>query len=195
MNRARPALLSAATALALLFNASIARADSPEAKVVGTLVKSVRYNADAKALQQIAGEEQGAILLGDDWAKGTEAQRTQFVTLFHALFAGIAFPKLRDNLQNLGTTLFEEPKVAGNKAEMVSTIVIDHPLKKQEYRIQWALVKAKDGWKVVDMTVLGVGGNSMLTDIRNDQIVPIMAQGGWPHLLQAMQTRLDSLKK
>jgi phospholipid transport system substrate-binding protein len=178
-----------------LLGASTARAESDVEKPVSVLVKSVRYTQDAKALKQLDTESEGKILLGDDWAKGTAAQRTEFQSLFQTLFAGLAFPKLRDNLQNLGTTLFDKPEVSGETAKLTSTLVIDHPLKKQEIRARFDM-RNKGGWKVVDVTILGVGKEeSMLTGIRNEQIIPIMAQGGWAHLLDAMRQRAEQIKK
>lgn len=186
--------LALAGALSLV-GSSVARADSEVDKPVSVLVKSVRYQKDANALKQMDTESEGKILLGDDWMKGTAAQRTEFQSLFQSLFAGLAFPKLRDNLQNLGTTLYDKPEITGDMAKLKSTLVIDHPLKKQEIRARFDL-KNKGGWKVVDVTVLGVGKEeSMLTGIRNDQIIPLMAKGGWDHLLEAMRKRAEQIKK
>jgi phospholipid transport system substrate-binding protein len=194
IRRARLALIVVSGG-ALLLSASPARADDAVQKPVTTLVKSVRYAKDANALKQMDGEAEGRILLGDDWEKGTPEQRAEFVSLFHGLFAALAFPKLKENLEYLGTTVYEKPAVTGDKATVIGTLAIDHPLKKQELRVQFDMHKTREGWKVVDVTVLGVGGNSMLTDIRHDQIIPIMAQGGWPHLLELMRARLAQVKK
>lgn len=195
LERSRTARLALAVSGAWLLAAPLARAEDAVEKPVTTLVKSVRYAKDDKALKQMDGEEEGRILLANDWEKGTPDQRKEFVSLFHGLFAAIAFPKLKDNLEYLGTTVYDSPKITGDRGSVIGTLVIDHPLKKQELRVQFDMHKTKEGWKVVDVTVLGVGGNSMLTDIRNDQIVPIMQQGGWPHLLELMRARLAQVKK
>jgi phospholipid transport system substrate-binding protein len=196
MRARQPATLLAAVTVGMLLGSALpARAADAVDKPVSTLVKAVRYDRDELALKQLDGQAEAAILLADEWDKATPEQRTRFVTLFHQLFAALAFPKIRENLQNLGTTLYEKPEITGDKAKLVSTLAIDHPLKKQEIRVRYDMHKLKDGWKVVDVTVLGTGGNSMLTDIRNDQIIPILKQGGLPHLLDAMQQRLDQVKK
>jgi phospholipid transport system substrate-binding protein len=67
-----------------------------------------------------------------------------------------------------------------------STIVIEHPVKKQEMKLQYSLAQDKGAWKVVDVAVLG---DSMLTGIRDDQVRPIMKQGGWDHLLDLMRKK------
>jgi phospholipid transport system substrate-binding protein len=162
-------------------------------KPVKTLVQSVRYSKDDLALKHLANEEQGRFLLGDDWAKATDAQRKEFIQLFNSLFSKIAFPKVRANFEHLASITYEDPAVEGDTAKMKSTIVINHPVKKQELKLQYSLAKDKNNaWKVVDVSVLG---DSMLTGIRDDQIRPIMAQGGWDNLLKLMREKNAELTK
>jgi phospholipid transport system substrate-binding protein len=190
------ALALAAAVVALAPPARAAGPGDAVEKPMKSLISAVRYGKDELALKMLDGEAQGRALLGDDWAKATPAQREEFSALFHKLFAGIAFPKIRENLKNLATTLYEPAAVTGEAATCRSTIVIDHPLKKQELGVEWALRKAaKEGWRVVDVTVLGTGGASMLADIRKDQIVPLMAKGGWDGLLGAMRQRAEAIEK
>lgn len=188
----------AAAALIAGFLPAEARAAGNAAveKPMKSLISAVRYGKDDLALKMLDGEAQGRALLAGDWDKGTPAQRAEFVKLFHTLFAGIAFPNIRGNLKNLATTLYDKPAVTGDTAKCRSTIVIDHPLKKQELSVEWQLGKAaKEGWRVVDVTVLGTGGFSMLSDIRKDQIVPLMAKGGWDGLLGAMRQRAEAIAR
>jgi len=178
-------------ALALL--ASRAEAgDEAVAKPVKTLIQAIRYNKDALGLKSLAGEAQGRTLLGGDWDRITPAQREEFVRLFQGLLAGIAFPRVRADFEKLETILYEKPKVSGDSAEIGSTIVILHPLKKQEIRASYKLVSDKGGWKVVDVTV--APDQSMLTNIRSDQIGPLMKEGGIEHLLKAMRERMAEIK-
>src|SRR3954465_12595932 len=85
-------------------------------KPLKTVVNSVRYGKDLIALKNFAGEEQGKVLVADAWAKGTDAQRAEFVKLFEELFAKIAFPKIRKNFENLDTILYDEPALEGDHA-------------------------------------------------------------------------------
>src|SRR5690606_22590585 len=133
---------------------------------------AVRYSKDALALKSLDADAQGAFLLEGEWKTATAEQRKEFGELFHKLFAAIAFPQIRKNFEHLETTLYEPASVTGDAASLVSTIVILHPLKKQELKVKYDLKKTKNEWLVVDVTVLGSGGNSFLTDIRNDQIRP-----------------------
>ena len=187
--RLRSLTLLATFALAL---PALAAPNEPVAKPVKTVVQSVRYSKDDLALKHLANEEQGRFLLGDDWAKATDAQRKEFIQLFNSLFSKIAFPKVRENFKNLASITYEDPAVEGDKAKVKSTVVIEHPLKKQEMKLQYSVVKSQGGWKVLDVSVLG---DSMLTGIRDDQVRPIMNQGGWNKLLELMRTKEAELTK
>ena len=160
-------------------------------KPLKTVVGSVRYGKDLAALKLFALEDQGKLLLGDDWAKGTDAQRKEFGELFQTLFGKLAFPKVRKNFEHLETILYDEPKLEGDKAEVGSTIVILHPMKKQEIKLKYAMTKDKGSWKVVDVAVLG---DSMLKGIREDQIAPLYKEGGWDGLLKAMREKAKELE-
>jgi phospholipid transport system substrate-binding protein len=171
---------------------ALAAPNEPVAKPVKTVVQSVRYSKDDLALKQLANDAQGRFLLGDDWDKGTDAQRKEFIKLFNSLFSKIAFPKVRENFKNLASITYDDPAVDGDKAQVKSTVVIEHPLKKQEMKLQYVVVKEQGAWKVLDVAVLG---DSMLTGIRDDQVRPIMAQGGWDNLLKLMRAKEAELNK
>jgi phospholipid transport system substrate-binding protein len=187
--RLRSLTLLATLTLAL---PALAAPNETVAKPVKTVVQSVRYSKDDVALKQLANEEQGRFLLGEDWDKATDAQRKEFIKLFNSLFSKIAFPKVRENFKNLASITYEDPVVEGDKAQVKSTIVIEHPMKKQEMKLQYSLVKVQGGWKVLDVTVLG---DSMLTGIRDDQVRPILQQGGWERLLELMRKKDAELSK
>jgi phospholipid transport system substrate-binding protein len=174
---------------------SLLLAASPKedvSKPLKTVVNSVRYGKDLLALKSFAGEEQGKFLVTDSWAKGTDAQRAEFQKLFLDLFAKIAFPKIRKNFENLDTVLYDDPTVEGDRAKIGSTILINHPMKKQELKVSYDMVKKGTTWQVVDVTVKG--GSSMLTDIRDDQVQPLLKEGGWDGLLKAMRDKAAELK-
>lgn len=172
---------------------AFAAGKNPEiVKPVSTVVNSVRYERDLAALKHFAGEEQGKLLLGADWDKGTAEQKKEFVSLFHTLFGKMAFPKVRENFKHLESITYEDPKVEGDKAEVASTILILHALKKQEIKLKYTVVKTGGAWKVVDVAVLG---DSMLKGVRDDQIVPIMKEGGWDNLLKLMREKAKELEK
>jgi phospholipid transport system substrate-binding protein len=179
-------------ALTLLSTATFAAPPKDEVtKPLKVVINSVRYGKDLLALKSFAGEEQGKQLMGESWDKGTDAQRKEFVALFHQLFAKIAFPKIRKNFENLDTVLYDDPALAGDRADIGSTILIKHPLKNQELKVKYNLLKGKAGWQVIDVAVLG---DSMLKGIREDQIQPLFKEGGWDGVLKAMKDKNAELK-
>ncbi|MCK8498676.1 ABC transporter substrate-binding protein [Myxococcus fulvus] len=185
--RFRTLSLLVAFAFALPAAAAAPKKDDPVVKPVKTVVSSVRYERDAAALKLFGGEEQGKYLLGDEWSKGTDEQRKEFVSLFHGLFAKIAFPRVRENFKSLEDIVYSPAEVNGGEATVDSVVFIKHPLKTQEMKLKYRLVKDAAAWKVVDVTVLG---SSMLQDIRDTQVQPLLKQGGWDLLLGRMRQEL-----
>lgn len=164
-------------------------AANPVEKPVRTLIAAVRYGKFPMALKLLDGESQGKALLAADWQSATEAQRTEFIQLFHGLFAKLAFPKMQKNFEHLESIVYDAPEIAGETAKIKSTITILHALKKQELKLKYTLHKVGADWRVVDVTVLG---DSMLGGIREDQIAPIFKEGGWAKLLEIMRAKLKS---
>lgn len=179
-----------ATTLSLLAVLAIApaadAANPPAVKPIHTLIQSVRYERDRSALKQLDGETQGQVLMGDAWEKGTPEQRKEFTELFHTIFAKVAFPKLRENFEHLGAVTYGDPEVNGKQAKVESTLVIMHPLKKQELKTKYTLARGSNGWKVVDVLVVGQP-DSMLNDIREREIAPRLKKGGWDEVLRVMR--------
>ncbi|MFY0581467.1 ABC transporter substrate-binding protein [Cystobacter fuscus] len=161
--------LTLLASLLLCMPALAAAPNEAVAKPVKTVVQSVRLSKDDPALKQLADEEMGHFLLGEDWTKGTDAQRKEFTQLFHSLFAKIAFPKVRENFKNLQSITYDAPTVEGDKGNVSSLVIINHPMKKQEMKLKYAVVKDANAWKVLDVFVLG---DSMLTGIRDDRCAP-----------------------
>jgi phospholipid transport system substrate-binding protein len=170
---------------------AVAQKDDPT-RPIKRVIGAIRQSKDDLAINQFADEEQGRILLGDYWARGTDAQRKEFTQLFHTLFASIAFPRVRDNFKDLDTILYDPPRIEGRSAQVGSTIMINHPLKKQELKLKYAVMKQGVNWKVVDVAVLG---DSMLQGIRDDQVQPLLKDGGWDGLLNAMRQKVAEFRQ
>lgn len=180
---------------ALLFT-SVAQARPKEKaeheQMIGRLINSVRYGQDKAALAFMDGDTEARELLGAAYDKGTPEQRAEFVRLFHHIFAGVAFPKMRGNFEHLTTITYDAPEVKGARTDIGSVIHIQAGPKEQELRVRYWLSKGADGKpRVVDVTIQG--DKSMLTNIRDDQIQPILAEGGWTKLLDLMRERAKDL--
>jgi phospholipid transport system substrate-binding protein len=160
---------------------------SPEAKPLQAVIGNIRQSRDLKALSYFHGDEQGKFLTGEYWAKATPEQQKEFVKRFHELFGKIAFPKVRRNFEHLATVLYDPPKKDGDRTTVESVVKIDHPVNKQELKLRYWVAQDKAAWKVVDVEVLG---DSMLKSIRDDQVIPLLKEGGWDKLLKAMRDKL-----
>ena len=190
-------ILATLLALAVLTPAGSgpAAAAPPAAKVkkpIQTFVNAVRYDKTQLALKYVDGEAQGALLLGDEWAKGTPAQRGEFIKLFHVVFSQIAFPKLKDNLQKIETILYGAPQEDGGFTLITSTLVVLHPMKKQEVKVLYRLSQTAGQYRLVDVTF--EGDESLLTHVREEQIRPLLADGGWDGLLGQLRTRVAEIE-
>ncbi len=185
--------------LSLTLAALPAQAKTPPKKAlekpIRVLVSAVRYGKDELALESLAGDEQGRRLLGEAWEKASAKERAHFVSDFQALFAALAFPKIRKAFEHLETIVYDTPKIDGGHATLQSTLVVLHPLKKREYRVRYDLVRVGKAWKVADVQVLGTGRPSMLQGIRDEQIVPLLKEGGLAKVLQVMDARLAQVRE
>jgi phospholipid transport system substrate-binding protein len=161
-------------------------AANPVEKPIRTMIGAIRFGKFDLALKYLHGEAQGKALLGDEWGKASDAQRQEFVALFHKIFAKIAMPKVQKNFEHLESIVYEGPEIKGDEAGIKSVVTILHALKKQEMKLKYTLQKQGADWKVVDVAVLG---DSMLKGIREDQIVPILKEGGMPKLLELMRQK------
>jgi phospholipid transport system substrate-binding protein len=161
------------------------REDSVQ-RVVKQLVLAVREGRDADALRFMDLEGQARFLFGDDGSKITDAMRNEFTTLFGRVFAAIAFPRVRENTKNLVAITYEPAEVSGDEARVRSTVVLDHPLKKQEMKLDYLLHKTAAGWRVFDLRVLG---DSMITAIRDDQVRPMARDKGWDAVIAALRAK------
>lgn len=172
--------------------AEAAASASKVKKPIQTFVNAVRYDKTALALKYVDGQAQGALLLGADWSKGTPAQQAEFIKLFHVVFSQIAFPKLKDNLQKIETILYGAPEEKDGYTEITSTLVVLHPMKKQEVKVRYRLSETKGAYRLVDVTF--EGDESLLTHVRDEQIRPLMADGGWDGLLEQLRGRVAEIE-
>lgn len=167
------------------------KASSEVLAPVKKLVVQVRTGKDAQAMKQLDMASISRYLLDDYYAKATPQQLSEFASLFEVVFAKIAFPKVRENLKNLASITYDNPEVNASETIIGSIIYIDNPLKKQEMKLKYIMVKTSKGWKVKDVAVLG---DSMLKSIRDDQMRPLLEAGGIEHLLQEMRAKKKELQ-
>jgi phospholipid transport system substrate-binding protein len=158
--------------------------NDPILKPVKALIPNIRANKDAQAFKNVNLDAVSKYLLQEWYEASTETQRKEFARLFQSLFTKIAFPRVRENLKNLSTIVFDQPQVSGNEATVDSRIELFHEMKKQEIKMRYSLVKEKGAWKIVDVAVLG---GSVLKEIREQNVQPKLKEGDITALLGHMQ--------
>jgi len=160
-------------------------------KPVKMLIGSIRYKKDDLALKMLALDAMTAGLNKSHWAKMSDAQKKAFKQNLSTLLKKLSFAKARDLFKHLDAILYDEPEVKGDRAKIKSTIVVHRNYKKTEMVITWTLLKKGKKWLVLD-TVMA--GDSTMEGLREDQVDPLVKEGGVKGLLKAMEDKIKSLK-
>ena len=161
-------------------------ADDEISKVVKSLYINLRAGKSAKVFQLVDLDAVSRNLLQEDYQKGTEAQRKEFASLFRSLYTKISLPDIREKFRKAAAVTYDRPEVNGGEAWIGAILVFDNPLKKQELKLKYSLVKNNKGWRVTDVAVFG---SSIVQTIRNDQVKPVLEKDGLDALLKAMREK------
>jgi len=188
-------VLSCALVLALfapVHAQAASEADPAIKKSLTTLVNAIKYGKDDTAAQKVAFGAMAQGLLTDDWGKFSPAEQAELSRGLETIVRTLSFKKGREMFQYLDALLFEPARVEGNKAKTKSTIVVHRDLKKAEIIIDWVLVKEGDNWKVLDTVMLG---ESTLASLRDEQVKPLLKQGGPAAVMKALRDKVAEVKK
>lgn len=172
---------------------SVAGPDAAAAQAaVKGLVGGIRYGKDNLALKRLGTETMAHTLLGDSWQKADPKDRQHFVQGFGELLAADAFVRGREMFRYLDALLFAAPARVGEQLHLACTIVVHRELKKVEIPVTWVLGQEDGTWRVVDIVAQK---ESTLTGLREEQIDPLLKEGGMRALLQALDARVAKVKK
>jgi phospholipid transport system substrate-binding protein len=166
--------------------------DKAVQKTLTVLVNSIRYNKDDVAAKQLAYNEMSKALMAEGWATMSAEQQKEFAGHLQTLLRLMSFPKGRDMFKYLDALLFDSVKVEGDTAHCKTTVVIHRDVKKAEIPIEWVLMKDGGNWKVVDTVTMG---ESTAAGIREEQLLPLMKEGGVNAVLDAMRKKVSELKE
>ena len=180
-----------ATTLAGVVKAESAN-DKAVQKVVKNLINSIRYKKDDLAAKQLAFEAMSKELLGDAWPSLPASEQKEFTGHLETLLRKISFVKGREMFQYLDAVLYEPVSLQGEQAHCKSTVVIHRDLKKTELPIEWVLVKEGGQWKVLDTVTMG---ESTATGIRQEQVQPLLKEGGTTALMTALRKKVTEVSK
>ena len=180
-------------------------------KTIKRLLGAIRYQKDDLALTAFDGEAQGALIFGEEWAKQPAEERARFVKALHSFFALVAFPNIRKDFEHLETILYGDPAPlqggaqAGAQAgalegavKVRATIVVLHALKKEEVPVDFMLrADAAGEWRINDFWIAPTeeGAESFLGRLKREQLAPLLEKRGWAGVLEAMERRVEELKK
>ena len=153
--------------------------------IVEELVKNVRKGRTQEALKQLDVAGMSAFLLEDYNGPSTNQQQAEFVSLISSYLSKHVFGRLRDDFKQAATIEYGAPEINNNEAGLLSVISIVHPLKKQQVKLKYSLFNTKKGWKVTDLTF--AGDRSVLTNLRDDKIRPLLKAGGLDHVITEMR--------
>lgn len=177
----------------LLVHGSSANASEDKAlrKTVKVLLNAIRYEKDDLAAKQLDFTAMVSGLLEGHWDKLPGADKKYFAEGMEQLIRKISFKAGRDSFKYLDATTFKTAKFEGQRAELPSAVVIDHPIKgRSELKITWVFNQAGGNWKIFDTIILG---ESTMDGIREDQIEDLLDEGGIGEVKKAMKDKLEEL--
>jgi phospholipid transport system substrate-binding protein len=166
-------------------------ADKETQKPIKALVNAIRYSKDDLASKQVGYDVMVSRLMGDTWAKVSDADKKELIAGMEKLIRGISFPAGRDIFQYLDNVLYDPARVEGEVAKVKSTVVVHRNLKKSEIIIDWVLAKSGGTWKIFDTVMLG---ESTLESIKKEQIEPLIKEGGVPAVMKAMREKVAEVE-
>ncbi len=175
---------------------SVAFAQAPSAaegqKPIKTLINAIRYSKDDLATKQVGYDVMVEKLMDTSWKDATDADKKELIAGMEKLIRGISFPAGRDIFKYLDNVLYDAPRMDGNAVKVKSTVVIHRDLKKSEIVIDWVLGKSAGQWKVYDTIMQG---ESTLAGIRDEQIKPLLKEGGIGAVKKAMNDKVAEISK
>lgn len=161
-------------------------------KTLKSLVGAIRYGKDDLAAKQVSFAGMAKGLLGDDLGKFSAAEQTEIGKGLETIIRAVSFPRGKEMFKHLDAMLYDSARQEGDTARVKSTVVVHHELKKAEIVIDWVLVKEGNTWKVLDTVMLG---ESTLASLRDQQVKPLVAEGGPAAVMQALRAKVAEVQK
>ena len=173
-------------------------ANSPTEAVKATIEEAIHVLSDEtikhperaqerrEVLEKIVGqrfsyEEMAKRTLGMHWRKLSQAEKTEFVTLFQRFlsnsYAGKIDGYAGEQVQYLGE------RIKGNFAEVRTKVVSD----KLEIPLDYRLLKNSDNWRVYDVIVDGI---SLVKNYRG-QFARIIKSSSYKGLIEKLRSKVE----
>jgi len=164
-----------------------APSDAVAQKTIKTLLNTIRYGKDDLAAKQVAFTTMAKELLADAWGKASAAEQKEIAEGLEVLIRRISFPAGRKMFKHLDAVLYDKVRTKGEQALCKTTVVVHRNYKKTEIIIDFVLVEEAGAWKVVDTILVG---ESTLEAIREDDVEPLLDEGGMAALLKALRKKI-----
>ncbi|MEZ0313750.1 MAG: ABC transporter substrate-binding protein [Myxococcota bacterium] len=175
---------------------SVANAQAPSTaegqKPIKTLINAIRYSKDDLATKQVGYDVMVEKLMDTSWKDASDADKKELISGMEKLIRGISFPAGRDIFKYLDNVLYDAPRLDKDQVKVKSTVVIHRDLKKSEIVIDWVIAKSGGQWKVYDTVMQG---ESTLAGIRDEQIKPLLKEGGVAAVKKAMNEKVAEISK
>jgi len=195
VNRMLSRSLTAALLGATLLVAAPASAAPASAKQVKktlkTLITAIRYAKYDLAAKQLDVGEMVERLMADSWKKLSDADKQEMTTDFEKILRLTSFVKGHEMFEHLDAVLYDEPRDEDGTAKCKSTIVVHRNYKKTEIVIDWVLHQEGGSPRIYDIVMLG---ESTLDGIREDQVEPLLEDGGTAAVMKALRDKLKELE-
>ncbi len=160
-------------------------------KPIKQLIAAIRYSKDDLASGFIAHRRMCEMICGDAWKKYSADQQKEFVEGYAYIVRRVSFPKAREIFEHLDSLLHEVKKIEGDRADVKQLVVIFRNYKKEEITLEYVMERADGKWQVVDVVA---EGESTLEGIREDQVEPLLKEGGNDLLLKKLRDKVAELK-
>ncbi|MBI5508812.1 MAG: ABC transporter substrate-binding protein [Deltaproteobacteria bacterium] len=185
-------LALATLTLAFTFAAGAASAAAPAAaqKPIKTVVNSVRYGKYDLAAKQLAFPEMVTRLLGDHLGKFTPEEQKELSAGLETIIRAKSFPKGKEMFEHLDNIIYSEPRDESGDPRCKTTIVVLRNYKKAEIVIDWVLTQKAGAYTILDIVMMG---ESTLIGIREDQVEPLLKEGGAAAVMKAMRTKVAEI--
>lgn len=123
--------------------------------------------------------------LGKNWGQRTPAEQKQFSDLFASLLENSYASKIES--YNNEKIVYLKETIDGDHAEVRSKVIT---AKRDEYTLDYRMVKINGKWSVYDVVIEGV---SLVSNYRT-QFNKIIISKGYPELVKKLQTKTTELK-
>jgi len=156
-----------------------------------TLIQAIRYNKNDLAAPKVNFQAMSERMMGAEWKQLTPAEQGEMVKGVETLIRKISFQKGFEQFKYLDATLINKVDVQGVTAKAKTVVVIHRDLKKTEIAMDFELKNTQGNWQVVDLVL---ANESTLDGIREDDVKPLLKEGGTKAVMDALRKRVAEVK-